>query len=101
TEWAEKSEEVEPHHRHFSHLWGLHPGRHITAATPALFAAVRRSHELRGDEGTGSSDTAVSAFWRGCPPACTPARRSIGGEAASTPPSSPPPRRSRSTATSA
>ena len=34
---------------------GLHPGRHITAATPALFAAVRRSHELRGDEATGWS----------------------------------------------
>jgi alpha-L-fucosidase 2 len=33
----------------------LHPGRHITAATPALFAAVRRSHELRGDEATGWS----------------------------------------------
>jgi alpha-L-fucosidase 2 len=54
-EWAEEFEEVEPHHRHFSHLWGLHPGRHITPATPALFAAVRRSHELRGDEATGWS----------------------------------------------
>ena len=54
-EWAEEFEEVEPHHRHFSHLYGLHPGRHITAATPALFAAVRRSHELRGDEATGWS----------------------------------------------
>jgi alpha-L-fucosidase 2 len=54
-EWSDEFEEVEPHHRHFSHLWGLHPGRHITAATPALFAAVRRSHELRGDEATGWS----------------------------------------------
>jgi alpha-L-fucosidase 2 len=54
-EWSEEFEEVEPHHRHFSHLYGLHPGRHITAATPALFAAVRRSHELRGDEATGWS----------------------------------------------
>jgi alpha-L-fucosidase 2 len=54
-EWDEEYEEVEPGHRHISHLYGLHPGRHITAATPALFAAVRRSHELRGDEGTGWS----------------------------------------------
>ena len=54
-EWAEAFDEVEPHHRHFSHLWGLHPGRHISAATPAIFAAVRRSHELRGDDGTGWS----------------------------------------------
>ena len=54
-EWSEEFEEVEPHHRHFSHLWGLHPGRQITAATPELFAAVRRSLERRGDEGTGWS----------------------------------------------
>jgi alpha-L-fucosidase 2 len=54
-EWGEEFEEPEPHHRHFSHLYGLHPGRHITAATPALFAAVRKSHELRGDEATGWS----------------------------------------------
>ncbi|MEO5819028.1 MAG: glycoside hydrolase family 95 protein [Vicinamibacteraceae bacterium] len=54
-EWSDEFEEVEPHHRHFSHLWGLHPGRHITAASPALFAAIRRSHELRGDEATGWS----------------------------------------------
>jgi alpha-L-fucosidase 2 len=54
-EWSEEFEEIEPHHRHFSHLYGLHPGRHITAATPALFAAVRRSHDLRGDEATGWS----------------------------------------------
>jgi alpha-L-fucosidase 2 len=54
-EWSEEFDEPEPEHRHFSHLWGLHPGRHITPATPALFAAVRRSHELRGDGGTGWS----------------------------------------------
>jgi alpha-L-fucosidase 2 len=54
-EWASDFEEVEPTHRHISHLYGLHPGYHISAATPALFSAVRRSHELRGDEGTGWS----------------------------------------------
>ena len=54
-EWAEEFAEPEPGHRHISHLFGLHPGRHITPDTPALFAAVRRSHELRGDDGTGWS----------------------------------------------
>jgi alpha-L-fucosidase 2 len=54
-EWFEEFGDPEPHHRHFSHLFGLHPGRHITPRTPELFAAVRRSHELRGDEGTGWS----------------------------------------------
>jgi alpha-L-fucosidase 2 len=54
-EWEHEFDEPEPEHRHISHLYGLHPGRHITPATPALFAAVRRSHELRGDGGTGWS----------------------------------------------
>jgi alpha-L-fucosidase 2 len=54
-EWEQEFAEPEPGHRHISHLYGLHPGRHITPDTPALFAAVRRSHELRGDAGTGWS----------------------------------------------
>jgi alpha-L-fucosidase 2 len=55
-EWSEDFEEPEPHHRHVSHLIGLHPGRSITPAeTPALAAAVRRTLELRGDDSTGWS----------------------------------------------
>jgi alpha-L-fucosidase 2 len=54
-EFFEEFGDPEPQHRHFSHLFGLHPGRHITLRTPELFAAVRRSHELRGDGGTGWS----------------------------------------------
>ena len=54
-EFSEEFGDPEPQHRHFSHLFGLHPGRHITPRTPELFAAVRRSHEMRGDGGTGWS----------------------------------------------
>ena len=55
-EWAEDWPDAEPQHRHLSHLFGLHPGRQITPErTPELFAAVRRSMELRGDEATGWS----------------------------------------------
>jgi alpha-L-fucosidase 2 len=55
-EWSEDFDEVEPHHRHVSHLIGLHPGRSITPAdTPALAEAVRRTLELRGDDSTGWS----------------------------------------------
>ncbi len=54
-EFMEEFGDPEPAHRHFSHLFGLHPGRHITPRTPELFAAVRRSHEMRGDGGTGWS----------------------------------------------
>jgi alpha-L-fucosidase 2 len=54
-EWADDFPPAEPQHRHFSHLFGLFPGRQITPATPALFAAARRSLDLRGDGGTGWS----------------------------------------------
>ena len=52
-EWAEDVREVDPKHRHTSHLFAMHPGREITSATPDLLAAARRSLELRGDESTG------------------------------------------------
>ena len=55
-EWSHEFPGAEPEHRHFSHLFGLHPGRQITPeTTPALFAAARRSLEQRGDGGTGWS----------------------------------------------
>jgi alpha-L-fucosidase 2 len=55
-EWARDRQEAEPEHRHLSHLFGVHPGRQITPErTPELFAAARRSMELRGDEATGWS----------------------------------------------
>ena len=52
-EWAADLLETDVHHRHTSHLFGVYPGREITPATPELFAAARKSLELRGDEGTG------------------------------------------------
>ena len=53
-EWAEDYEEVEPHHRHTSHLFGLHPGNQITVhGTPELAKAAQRTLEARGDDGTG------------------------------------------------
>lgn len=53
-EWAENPEEWEIHHRHISHLYGLHPAHLITPEeTPALAEACRVSLERRGDESTG------------------------------------------------
>jgi alpha-L-fucosidase 2 len=55
-EWYRDWEGEDPHHRHISHLMGLYPCRQITAREmPDLFAAARRSLELRGDESTGWS----------------------------------------------
>jgi len=49
-------EAPERQHRHVSHLYGLFPSNQITPrGTPDLFAAARKSLELRGDVGTGWS----------------------------------------------
>ncbi len=53
-EWNENFEEKEIHHRHISHLWGLHPGHSITPdTTPEWAEACRVSLSRRGDESTG------------------------------------------------
>lgn len=55
-EWYKEQPEHEPHHRHQSHLYGLHPSNLITPEdTPDLAEACRRTLELRGDIGTGWS----------------------------------------------
>lgn len=49
-------EAPERQHRHVSHLYALFPSNQITRRrTPDLFAAARKSLELRGDVGTGWS----------------------------------------------
>jgi alpha-L-fucosidase 2 len=49
-------EAPERQHRHVSHLYGLFPSNQIThRGTPDLFAAAKKSLELRGDAGTGWS----------------------------------------------
>ena len=53
-EWNEPLEEREIHHRHISHLYGLHPARLITPEeTPELCEACKTSLLRRGDESTG------------------------------------------------
>ncbi len=55
-EWGVDLPPQDPHHRHISHLYGLHPGRQITpTSSPVLFSAARKALELRGDDGTGWS----------------------------------------------
>jgi alpha-L-fucosidase 2 len=55
-EWYYDWEDAEPQHRHQSHLFGLHPGHHITPLkTPELAAASRKTLEIKGDESTGWS----------------------------------------------
>lgn len=63
-EWLEDYQEVEPHHRHVSHLYGLYPSNQISPdVTPQLAAAARETLNRRGDEGTGWSRAWKVNFW--------------------------------------
>jgi alpha-L-fucosidase 2 len=63
-EWNEDFEEVDPHHRHLSHLYGFHPSAQINLwDTPELFTAVENSLLRRGDEATGWSMGWKTNLW--------------------------------------
>lgn len=63
-EWLKDYPEVDVHHRHVSHLFGLYPGTMITKSkTPELMDACRKTLERRGDEGTGWSRAWKICFW--------------------------------------
>jgi len=54
-EWIEDWDEIEPEHRHLSHLWGLYPGREITPDSAKLAHAAAVSLDRRGTGGCGWS----------------------------------------------
>ena len=63
-EWLKDYKEVEPQHRHVSHLFGLYPGTMLTQTkTPLLMDACRETLRRRGDEGTGWSRAWKICFW--------------------------------------
>lgn len=63
-EWLEEYKEVDPHHRHVAHLWGLFPAAEIDRTrTPELAAAARKTLDVRGDEGTGWGLAMKIAMW--------------------------------------
>jgi len=63
-EWLEDWDDPNCHHRHSSHLYGLHPSNQITKrGTPELFKAARKSLIFRGDGGTGWSMAWKINFW--------------------------------------
>ena len=63
-EWIEDYAEVEPAHRHVSHLYSLYPGHNISLeSTPEFAAAAKKTLELRGDGGTGWSEVWRAALW--------------------------------------
>ncbi|NWJ52641.1 MAG: glycoside hydrolase family 95 protein [Bacteroidetes bacterium] len=63
-EWMQDLDNPNDKHRHVSHLFGLHPGKQISAyRTPELFDAARTSLIYRGDGGTGWSMGWKVNFW--------------------------------------
>jgi len=60
-EWIKDYEEVEPGHRHMSHLLGLYPLAQITPQAPDLFEAAARTIERRLSQGGGH--TGWSRAW--------------------------------------
>lgn len=63
-EWREEFKEIEPTHRHVSHLYMLHPGNQIDpVTTPDLANAAIKSLEARTDIGTGWSLAWKINFW--------------------------------------
>lgn len=66
-EWAEEFKEVQPGHRHISHLFAVHPGRQYTyQGAPEMIAAARKSIEYRlahGGGHTGWSRAWIINFW--------------------------------------
>ncbi len=63
-EWLKDYKEADIHHRHVSHLYGLHPSNQISPnRTPELAEACRQTLNRRGDEGTGWSRAWKMNFW--------------------------------------
>jgi len=63
-EWADDWKSLEKNHRHFSHLYGLYPGRALwDQQTPAILDACRKVLNERGDGGMGFSMAWKMAIW--------------------------------------
>jgi alpha-L-fucosidase 2 len=62
-EWMEEYKELDPHHRHVSHLYGLYPSNQINNERPELMSAARKTLEYRGDISSGWSMAWKTCFW--------------------------------------
>jgi alpha-L-fucosidase 2 len=63
-EWIVDWDEIEPDHRHISHLWGLYPGTQISPdETPSLAKAAAVTLRRRGTGGCGWSYSHKMGFW--------------------------------------
>lgn len=63
-EWTEDWRSLEKNHRHFSHMYGLYPGKVLyEKRTPALIESYKKVLNERGDDGMGFSRAWKMALW--------------------------------------
>jgi alpha-L-fucosidase 2 len=63
-EWLQDYKEVDPQHRHISHLYGLYPAPLITPEnTPELAEAAKKTLNVRGDDGPSWTIAYKLLFW--------------------------------------
>ena len=63
-EWTEDWKSLEEHHRHFSHLYGLYPGKILTQInSPQFIEAYKKVLNERGDGAMGFSRAWKMALW--------------------------------------
>lgn len=63
-EWADDWKSLEENHRHFSHMYGLYPGKVLyEKRTPALTESYKKVLEERGDGAVGWSRAWKMALW--------------------------------------
>ena len=66
-EWNQDYEELEPGHRHISHLFGLYPSDQINENDPTIFTAARKTLARRlahgGEGGGGCHNVGWSQGW--------------------------------------
>ncbi len=63
-EWLQDWDKTNDHHRHISHLYGLHPSNQVSPySNPELFEAARNTLVYRGDISTGWSMGWKVNFW--------------------------------------
>ncbi len=63
-EWTQDLDQMEPNHRHNSHMYGLYPGNVISAKrTPQFIDACKAVLNLRGDGSAGWSRAWKMALW--------------------------------------
>lgn len=63
-EWLEEYEEMDPEHRHISHLYGLYPANQITVSgTPEFAEAAKKTLQVRGDDGPSWAIAYKMIYW--------------------------------------